>query len=198
MPKDPVLPPPPTTEQVLISALRHERPKSSAAPTETPLVVLMVPLDPDRVRVFAAAKGAPNLDAFLAQIEAANLWRFARRPLDLDWLVEFWQNNGRLGSLAEMLENSLTARVRETNLDRARGDGLDETRALQAIDRIGAALVFGRKTTIAIPDSELVLSNEELSLDLVTGIARLVVRGPRAAIDAASVRSGYFWTCPTA
>jgi hypothetical protein len=92
--------------------------------------------------------------------------RFARRPLDLDWLVEFWQSNGRLGSLEEMLESSLTARVRETNLDRARGDGLDETRALQAIERIGAALVFGRKTTIAIPDSELVLSNEERSLDL--------------------------------
>ena len=91
VPKDPVLPPPPTAEQVLISALRHERPKPSAAPTENPLIVLMVPLDPDRVRVFAAAKGVPNLDAFLAQIEAANLWRFARRPLDLDWLVEFWQ-----------------------------------------------------------------------------------------------------------
>ncbi|HEY8128657.1 MAG TPA: hypothetical protein VIF39_08090 [Hyphomicrobium sp.] len=167
VPKDPVLPPPPTAEQVLISALRHERPKSSAAPTETPLVVLMVPLDPARVRVFAVAKGAPNLDAFFAQIEAANLWRFARQPLDLDWLVEFWQSNGRLGSLAEMLKNSLTARVRETNLDRARGDGLDETRTFQAIERIGAALVFGRKTTIAIPDSELILSNEELSLDLI-------------------------------
>jgi hypothetical protein len=166
VPKDPVLPPPPTAEQVLVSALRHERPEPSTAPTENSLVVLMVPLDPERIQVFAAAKGAPNLDAFLAQIEAANLWRFARRPLDLDWLVEFWQNNERLGSLAEMLENSLTARVRETNLDRAHGDSLDQTRALQAIDRIGAALVFGRKTTIAIPDRELVLSNEEQPLNL--------------------------------
>src|ERR1700732_716037 len=96
VPKDPVLPPPPTAEQVLISALRHERPKSPAAPAENPLIVLMAAMDPDRVRLFAAEKGAPNLDAFLAQIDAANLWRFARRPLDLDRLVEFWQNNGRL------------------------------------------------------------------------------------------------------
>jgi hypothetical protein len=78
----------------------------------------------------------------------------------------FGKSNGRLGSLAEMLENSLMARVRETNLGRERGDGLDEIRALQAIDRIGAALVLGRKTTIAIPDSELVLFNEERPLDL--------------------------------
>jgi hypothetical protein len=65
-----------------------------------------------------------------------------------------------------MLENSLSKRIGETDPDRARGDGLDDTRALRALERIGAALVFGRKTTIAIPDSELVLSNEERPLDL--------------------------------
>ena len=166
VPKDHVFPPPPTAEQVLISTLRRERPNPPAATAEHPLVVLMAPMDPDRVRLFAAAKGAPDLDVFLAQIEAANLWGFAGRPLDLDWLVEFWEGYGRLGSLAEMLDNSLTERVRETNLDRAHCDALDETRALHAMERIGAALVFGRKTTIAIPDSELVLSNEERPLDL--------------------------------
>jgi hypothetical protein len=166
VPKDPVLPPPPTSEQVLINALRHERAESSPAPAESPLVVLMAALDRDRVRLLAAAKGAPNLDALLAQIEAANLWRFARRPLDLGWLVEFWVSCGHLGSLAEMLENSLTARIRETNLDRAPDDTLDGTRALHALERIGAALLFGRKTTIAIPDRELVLPNEEGALEL--------------------------------
>jgi hypothetical protein len=113
VPKDPVLPPPPTAEQVLISALRHERPKPSAAPTENPLVVLMVPLDPDRVRVFAAAKGVPNLDAFLAQIEAANLGALhdgrsisigsssfgkvtgASAPLRRCWRIAWWRAFGK-------------------------------------------------------------------------------------------------------
>ena len=169
VPDDPVLPPPPTADQLLISTLRHQRRRREAGETskkEQALVVLMTTLDPARVRLFAAAKGAPNLDAFLAQIEAANLWPFAGRPLDLDWLVEFWQRYGRLGSLEEMLENSLSKRIGETDPDRARGDGLDDSRALYALERIGAALVFGRKTTIAIPDSELVLSNEERPLDL--------------------------------
>jgi hypothetical protein len=62
--------------------------------------------------------------------------------------------------------DSVGTQAANMRLSRARGDGLDEARALQAIDRIGAALVFGRKTTIAIPDSELVFSNEERSLDL--------------------------------
>ena len=166
IPGDAVLPPPPSAEQVLISALRHERPKPASPPAEKPLVAVIVPLNSDRVRIFAAGKAAPNLDAFLAQIEAANLWRFARRPLDLDWLVEFWGSQRRLGTLAEMLEYSLTARLREKNLDRAREDGLDENRALAAVERIGAALVFEHKTTIAIPDGELVLSNDERALDV--------------------------------
>jgi hypothetical protein len=87
LPGDPVVPPPPSSEQLLVSALRNERHGPAVIPKERPLVVVMVPLDPDRVRLFAAESGAPRLDAFLTQVEAANLWRFARRPLDLDWLI---------------------------------------------------------------------------------------------------------------
>src|SRR6266568_3442760 len=94
-----------------------------ARATERALVVLMRPLDTERVRAFAKGKGVPNLDAFMAEVESGNLWRFARRPLDLDWLVQFWASHGRLGSLAEMLETSLTERLREP--DRARRDPLE-------------------------------------------------------------------------
>jgi hypothetical protein len=108
----------------------------------------MAPLDPDRVRLFAAAKGAPNLDAFLEQIEAANLWRFPLRPLDLDWLVEFWESRGRLGSLAEMLENSLGSR-RSSSIRRARASssgspGQAAPSALhEAVERRRQAFSFG-------------------------------------------------------
>jgi hypothetical protein len=166
IPKDPKLPPPPTAHEVLISTLRHEKIEEPASPSEQPLVVLMAPLDQERARLFASAKGAPDLGSFLDQIQAANLWRFARRPLDLDWLVDFWRNHGRLGSLAEMLEGSLAARALETNTDRVRGDALDAMRALHAIERIGAALVLGRKATIAIPNSELLRQDDEHPLDL--------------------------------
>src|SRR5207237_9403395 len=92
------------------------------------------------------------------QIEVANLWQFARGPIDLDWLVEFWHSHGRLGSLAETLKVCLAERLQESNLDRARQDSLDVARAMHAIERIGAALVFGRKNTIRVPDAEITLS----------------------------------------
>jgi hypothetical protein len=113
--------PPVGAGQLLIDTLpRRRQPAAETQPAEEPLVVLLAPLDAGRVRLFAVGKGIPDVDAFLGQIEDANLWRFARRPLDLDWLVSFWQEHRRLGSLEEMLEQSLAARVTEPDPDRAR------------------------------------------------------------------------------
>jgi hypothetical protein len=116
--------PPLSPDDLVIRAIRHEQPKQADETVERPLVVAMMPLDPNRIRTFAEAKGGTNLDAFLAQIESNNLWRFVRRPLDL-WMVQFWRTEGRLGSLSEMLENSLRERLREPNPGRGRRDPLD-------------------------------------------------------------------------
>jgi hypothetical protein len=159
----------PTPEEALLRIIRQEH-RPERQPVEQPIVVIMAPLDPPRVRLFATAKGVPNVDEFLEQIEAANLWHFARRPLDLDWLVEFWQNEARLGSLTEMLELSVRERLKETNPDRSRSDTLDVSRAICAAERIGAAMVFGRKTTISIPDSQIEFSSDS-PLDLADVLA---------------------------
>jgi hypothetical protein len=96
----------------------------------------------------------PQNERFLEAIDDADLWHFARRPLDLDWLVRFWQAERRLGTLQEMVDNSIAERLKETNPDRTRNDDLNGVTALRAVERIGAAMVFGRQTAIAIPDRE--------------------------------------------
>lgn len=143
----------PPLETLIRRLLRHEEPPEPI-PVETPLIVVMAPLDADRVRTYAAARNSPELDGLINAIEAANLWAFAGRPLDLDWIVRYWREHERLGSLAEMIEASLRERVQETDPDRARRDRLDAVRAQHGLERIGAALVFGRQTTIAIPDKD--------------------------------------------
>jgi hypothetical protein len=167
IPPDQEAPAAPTPDELLIRTLRHERPEERAKDPDGPLVVVLASLDAGRVRLFAAGKNAPNLDALLAEIESLNLWRFARRPLDLDWLVQFWKTNNRLGSLCEMLATSLKERLQEPDPARARRDPIDADRAMEALERVGAALVFGRHTTIAIPDTEIVLSSDHSPLDLV-------------------------------
>jgi hypothetical protein len=123
-------------------------------------------LDEDRVCRFAKGKSLQNPDAFIAQIETANLWQFARRPLDLDWLVQFWHSHKRLGNLGEMLDICIAERLQESNLDRASLDSLDAAHARRAIERVAAAMVFGKRETVAIPDAEISLSDTTSVIDV--------------------------------
>jgi hypothetical protein len=161
IPGDPTKLAPPTPEAILGRALRGDyRHKGYAAVErgEPPLVVLMATLDEARVRTFAAAHGIGDSDPFIKAIEAADLWFLARRPLDLQWLVAYWKRHGRFGTLSAMIETSLQERLRETNLQHAHDDSVDPVRAMQALERIGAAMVFGRLDKITVEDSALSLS----------------------------------------
>jgi hypothetical protein len=140
IPEDQALPPPPTPDELVISTINRER-RKSPPPPEKAVVVVMTGLDAERVRLFAEGKDDQNVDAFVGQIETANLWQFARRPLDLDWLVEFWQSHSRLGSLAETLEVCLAERLQESNLDRARQDNLDVARAMHVAETYGVEVI---------------------------------------------------------
>lgn len=153
LPRENVAEPVPPLDELIRRVLRHKKPPEPT-PAETPLIVVMAPLDADKVRTYAAAKNVPELDSLIDAIQAANMWDFARRPLDLDWIVRYWRDRGHLGSFTEMIEASLRERVREVDPDRARRDSLDAERAQRGLERIGAALVFGRQTTIAIPDKD--------------------------------------------
>jgi hypothetical protein len=166
LPKERASPPPPTPDEHLVSILHHEKEEISDKLAESLLVVVMVGLDADRVRRFAEGQGLTDIDPLLARIEQADLWDFARRPLDLGWLLEFWRREGRLGTLAETLKASLTERLKESDPERARLGILDSARAMRALERLGAAMVFGHVSTIAIPDHELQLAVSEKTLKL--------------------------------
>ena len=158
------LPSAPTSEELLGHILRSQ--KLPAPPAKVLAdVFYMAPLDEARVRSFAAARGANDIDGFVTAIEAANVWRFAGRPLDLGWMVDFWKPNKRLGSLCEMVDASLTRRSAEWN--RRRGDAtLDPERCRAALERVGAALVFGHVPTVRMPSIDGSLTAETEALDL--------------------------------
>jgi hypothetical protein len=163
IPADETLPPPPTADELVVSTIHRERSNAPSSSNELPTIVVMAGLDEGRVRHFATPKALPHLDAFIGQIKAANLWQFARRPLDLEWLTQFWQTTGRLGSLAEMLALSIDQRLQEPNLDRRRLDKVEVARAIRAVERVAAAMIFERKATILVPDAEVSLAGTAAS-----------------------------------
>ena len=92
----------------------------------------MAPLDADKVRTYAAAKNAPELDSLIDAIQAANMWDFARRPLDLDWIVRYWDKAAT--DVKENPGSAHTAGVKVARLSSGKWCVLDVVRGQWATD----------------------------------------------------------------
>lgn len=156
---------PVSPDQELIAALRNQK-RNAPEPAEKPLVVVMAALDRARIETFARAQGITDVDRLCAELDRQNLWSFARRPTDLDWLAGYWRTEGKFGSLQQMLDVSITERLKETNQARARRDALDAAKARALVERIGAALVLQQLDTVVVPDTDGEARRDVAFLDL--------------------------------
>lgn len=160
-------PPPPLDlgEEVRATLHRKDREPTTGAPEPIEVMVLE-PLTRTQVRRFAVGSGIQDADALLEALEEGNLWRFAARPLDLAWMVEYWRDHRRLGTLRDMVKASVRARLLDPDVSRRRADPLEAEGAGRALYRIGAAFVLCGKVTIRVPAGGLDLSPPEQSLPL--------------------------------
>ena len=94
--------------------ITHEVHRGNDKSIDDPVVVHLAPLNHEQVRVFTQFRGLSDPDAFIQSLDDHYAWEFARRPLDVDWLIEYWRENKRLGSLTELIEHSLKHFLRET------------------------------------------------------------------------------------
>ena len=164
MPEPP--PPLPDFEQEVRDTL-HRKERAAPADPQDPLAVLVLePLARAQVKRFAEGSGIGNSDAFLKAVDDGNLWTFAARPLDLGWMVEYWRANGRLGTLRQMIEASLRARLIDPDTLRRRRDPIDATTADHALDRIGAGFLLCDKDSLRVPASGIDLAPAENALPL--------------------------------
>lgn len=162
----PKLPPPPTDlgDEVRATLDRKERkPQGEVEPIE---ILRMDPLAAWQVRKFAEGVGIADVDALLKAIEHGNLWSFAARPLDLGWMVDFWRAHKRLGTLREMIEKSIKARLLDPDPMRRRNDPIGGETGRRALDRIGAGFLFCGKDTLRIPTAGLDPAPAETSIPL--------------------------------
>ena len=64
---------------------------------ESLLVVQIQPLDRERVRVFAEARGVSDAEGFIQALDDRYAWEFARRPLDVVDLINYWEDKKNSG-----------------------------------------------------------------------------------------------------
>ena len=149
-------------EEVFMEALRHERGgQSHVAPEEDEIpnqgmvrTVAMLPMNDRQIKVFTEWRGMRDPAAFLTEIARQDAWIFARRPLDLNDLIEIWSSSGRLGTRAEQHEANITAKLKDDPERPDRGV-LADTKARLGAERLALALALTRTRTIRSPDQAL-------------------------------------------
>jgi len=128
------------------------------------VVVTLCPLDRQQLAVLAAAMAVPDVPGLLAEIDRTGADFLVQRPMDVEWVAAHWSQYRRLGTLSEMMETGLTAKLADRNDARTRADPLTPGRARSGAERLAAATVLCRQPMIRIPDPALA-SNTEPAID---------------------------------
>jgi hypothetical protein len=155
--------PPPDRDAALLDPIfketnaRHDRSKKQDEPEDLEdglLVVQLVPLSDGQRRTLAAASGVPDVDAFIAAIAQYGLDVLAECPGDLLELADYWKLHRRFGSLREMTESSVQAKLRELDRYRADNEALTEDMARRGAERLAGALTLAKTFTLVAPGTE--------------------------------------------
>lgn len=115
-------------------------------------IVALDDLSTSQIDAFARARGVTDTKAFLDEIERADAGSFTTRPQDLEELVEFWTKERRIGTRLELMRNSVHRRLEERDQNHREAHPLSAARAREGARLLAAASVFGRESTIQVPD----------------------------------------------
>ncbi|OQW59488.1 MAG: hypothetical protein A4S14_05915 [Proteobacteria bacterium SG_bin9] len=115
-------------------------------------IVALDDLSRDQVGKFAAAKGVKDAAQFLEEIERVDAWSFTTRPQDLDEVIAFWLEKGRIGNRLEIMENSVTRRLTERDAQRAEARPISNERVREGAMLLAAAATMAQVQTIRVPD----------------------------------------------
>jgi hypothetical protein len=118
------------------------------------LIVEIEPLDRIRVELFVRSIGLENPDEFIVALDEANAWEFARRPIDVIGLANYWGQHKRLGSLATLIEYDVESNLRPSVRDR--DDCLSSKQAREGAQMLAAATLMCRQFSFRVPDPGLI------------------------------------------
>ena len=131
--------------------------EEEASPKQgTVRTVAMLPMSDRQITHFAEQSGVDDVAEFLSEV--------ARRPLDLDELIEIWRSEGRLGTRARQHEVNVRTKLKDYP-DRPDRDVLSEARACCGAERLALALALTRTRTIRAPEQALDIHRAEGVLD---------------------------------
>ena len=115
-------------------------------------VVAFNDLSPSQIELFSKAKGVRNIKSFMEAVERADAWSFTSRPQDLEDLVAFWNEHGRIGSRVDLMENGIRRRLEERDQRRADARPVAADRVRAGARAVAAACTLAQSQTVRVPD----------------------------------------------
>lgn len=115
-------------------------------------IVTLEDLTDKQIAVFAKAQGINDSNKFLDAVDRADAWPFTSRPQDLEELIDFWSDQGHIGTGLEIMRNSIERRLDERDQDRSESYPLSSDRARQGAKILAAATTLTTDQTIGVPD----------------------------------------------
>ncbi len=115
------------------------------------MVVTLLPLDAERVKRYATARGIRNPQLFIDALDENNAWAFAGRPLDVSHLYEYWNDKGHLSNLTD-LSDFMIQRLLAEVANKEKQDPLTPEKARLGAEYLAAAVIFCRNLRIRVAD----------------------------------------------
>lgn len=106
-------------------------------------------LSTEDIKQFSREKGVENITEFTRQLSVNEVEDFANRPLDLIDLIKYWKSHNKIGSRLELVENSITTKIRAIELGRDLAD-LSFSKLSQGAEEIAAAMTFCKQSSVTV------------------------------------------------
>jgi hypothetical protein len=127
--------------------------RSSEAP-ERPAPIRLVrlaPLSEEQALLLAKESGARKLPELREAVSSSEAWAFLERPADVLSLVGSWNRRGEIGTLTQLMEDMVRARLTEHGDDRRRRARLALEVAQTCAERLALAATVMREPRIRRP-----------------------------------------------
>lgn len=141
---------PSIVERVISGVFRRDKKTALTAQ-----VYYLDPLSPEDARALAKCWGVARVEDFWGAVEAQGYEPMATVPLDLERMVHYWNKNGYLGGLTEMLDESIKTRLSEHNPSHQKRQGNQPPDNIRCgAELLAAACSLSGRPFVAVPDYE--------------------------------------------
>ncbi|MEX1369129.1 MAG: hypothetical protein AB1Z98_38735 [Nannocystaceae bacterium] len=117
-------------------------------------VVQLLPLDDEQVKQLARHYGASDPEGLLEAVREGSAQPFVARPLDVEWLVPYWEEHGKIGTLTELVERSVTKRLDERRPKSCPRSPLAKGKARTGLMRLAGLAVLCGRWSFLVPGEE--------------------------------------------